>query len=215
MKKVLIILLCGIFLFSFNLVTAQQNQGQQGVHDTGTGIDDPDLRESNQGTGQGLEGQDQATEQGQKNDGQTNGGSQLGGELRRGRVESAAHLMIELAESNQGISQQIRNIVQSQVQTQEEAEGALKMAQQRKGFMKFLIGPDYGELKKVEERLDEHNENLEQLKVLREDFDETGAGLFDEQIQVMEEVKQEMENELEESRSGLSLFGWLNRIFNS
>ena len=56
---------------------------------------------------------------------------------------------------------------------------------------------------------------MEQLKTLREDVDEIDADLFDEQIQAMEEIKQEMENELEESRSGLSLFGWFNKIFNS
>jgi len=225
MKKVLIVLLCGIFLFSFNLVVAQQNQGQQGIRDAGTGITDSDLRESSQGTGQGLQGQDQVTsldsdqdQQDQENDGQANRGSQSGSErsiLRRSRVANAVQSMLEVAERNQGIGQQIRNIAQNQIQAQEEAEGALEMAQQRKGFMKFLIGPDYGQLKKVEERLDQHNQNLEQLKALREGVDEIDADLFDEQIQSMEEVKQEMENELGESRSGLSLFGWLNKIFNS
>ena len=212
MKKVLIVLLCGVFLFSFNLVGAQQDQERQGVNDAETG-------EGSQGQDQATSsGSDQEDEQGQENDSQANRGSQSGSEksvLRRSRVADAVQSMLEVAERNQGIGDQIRNITQNQVQTQEEAEGSLEMAQQRKGFMKFLIGPDYGELKKVEENLDEHNQNLEQLKTLREDLDEGDSDLFDEQIQAMEEVKREMENELGENRSGFSLFGWLNKIFNS
>ena len=193
MKKILIVLLCGVFLFSFNLVTAQQNQGQQGIHDAGTGIANPDLKESSQGL-------------------------QAGGEksvLRKSRVSNAVQSMLEVAERNQSVGQQIRNIAQNQIQVQEEAEGALEMAQQRKGFMKFLVGPDYSQLKTVEDRLNRHNQNLEQLRALKEDIDDADTTLFDEQIQIMEEVKQEMENELGESRSGFSLFGWINKLFNS
>jgi len=212
MKKVLVVLLCCVFLFSFNLVTAQQNQFQQGVHEAGTGITDLSLKESNQGDGQN-------DQQGQENDGQVlDRGLQAGDErsaLRRNRVSSVRQYMLEIAERNQGIGQQIRNIAQNQVQVQEEAENALGIAQRRGSLMKFLIGPNYGELKKVENRLNQHNQNLEELKVLREDIEsEEDAVLFDEQIQAMEEVKQEMENELRESRSSFSLFGWMNKMFN-
>ena len=225
MNKILVALLCGVFLFSFNFVSAQQGQEQQGIHESGTGLTDPDLKDAGQGTGQGLQDEDQTTssdsgqgEQGQENGNQSSGESQSDNDeptLRRSRVSNAVQSMLEVAERNEGISQQIRNITQNQIQTQEEAEGALEMAQQRKGFVKFLIGPDYGELKKVEERLNQHNQNLEELKALEEDIDPEDATLFNEQIQAMEEVKQEMEDELGESRSGLSLFGWLNKIFNS
>ena len=64
MRKVLIVLLCGVLLFSSNLVFAQQNQ--QGVHEAGTGIEDPELMQVNQGTGQGLQGQEDNQEAGQE-----------------------------------------------------------------------------------------------------------------------------------------------------
>ena len=206
MKKFLIILLCSVFLFSFNLARAQQDQGQRGIHDAGTGITDPDLKESNQGTGQG----------GQEGDSLSGQGSQAGAsEARRSRVSNAVQSMLEVAERNQGVGQQIRNITQTQVQVQEQAEEALELAQQRKGFMKFLIGPDYSRLKTVEDRLEQHNQNLEELKVLKEEVEsDEDVALFDEQIRVMEDVKQELENELTESESGFSLFGWMNRMFN-
>jgi len=225
MKKVLIGLLCGAFLFSCNLVLAQQSQGQQGVHDAGTGITDPELKESNQGTGPGLDNQDSTPELyqengqgGQEADGQSGQGAQTGSgtsEGRRSRVSNAVQSMLEVAERNQGIGQQVRNITQNQVQIQEQAEEALEQAQQRKGFMRFLIGPDYSQLKTVEDRLEQHNQNLKELKVLKEDIeDDTDATLFDDQIKVMEDIKGELENAIEENSAGFSLFGWMNRMFN-
>ena len=81
--------------------------------------------------------------------------------------------------------------------------------------MKFLIGPDYIQLKKVADRLEQHNQNLEQLKELKSDIEsEEDVALFEDQIQTMEEVRQEMEIQLKENDSGFSLFGWMNRLFN-
>ena len=233
MKKFLIVLLCGVSFFSYNLVLAQQSQ--QGIHEAGTGIADPELMETNQGTGQGLQGSEDdargdlqgsaattGSNLGQEagKGGQENAtGAQMGsGESvsRKNRASNARQSMLEVAERNQGINQQVQNITQNQVQAQEEAENALGVAQKRNGFIKFFIGPDYGQLKEVEDRLERHEQNLEELKQLRISIeDKTDASLFDDQIKVMEEVKQELEGELGKSGSGFSLFGWMNRLFNS
>jgi len=134
---------------------------------------------------------------------------------RRSRISNANQFMLEVAERNQGVGQQIQNITQNQAQTQEEAENALEIAQKRNSFMKFLIGPDYIQLKKVADRLEQHNQNLEQLKELKAEIEgEDDITLFEDQIQIMEEVKQEMEVQLKENDSGFSLFGWMNRLFN-
>jgi hypothetical protein len=51
MKKILCLLI--FFALMFSLVTAQ---GPKGIHEPGTGIEQPELREAGQGTGQGMEG---------------------------------------------------------------------------------------------------------------------------------------------------------------
>ena len=79
MKKLLIVLLCGVSLFSYNLVLAQQ--GQQGIHEAGTGIADPELMETNQGTGQGLQGLEDDTQGGSQGPATT--GSNLGQDARQ------------------------------------------------------------------------------------------------------------------------------------
>ena len=50
MKKVLVLFTVLIMMCSLALAV-----GQQGIHEPGTGIDDPELKAEAQGTGQGLE----------------------------------------------------------------------------------------------------------------------------------------------------------------
>jgi len=67
----------------------------------------------------------------------------------------------------------------------------------------------------VEDRLENHTENLAELKELKDQvLSSTDQGSLDEQIQVMEEIKAELENEIQEESRGFSLFGWLNRLLN-
>jgi hypothetical protein len=57
---------------------------------------------------------------------------------------------------------------------------------------------------------------LEQLKALNSQItDETDAGILQEQIAVMEEVKAELEQETAEESRTFSLFGWLNRMLSN
>lgn len=134
---------------------------------------------------------------------------------RRSEVANAVQEMERIATRNMGIGEQIRVIAQNQNQIQEEAEDALQKAEKRGGFSKFLIGPNYGQLKAIEERLENHTQNLEELKTLREQIQTTSdQQLLDKQIQVMEQIKTELENAVAENQKGFSLFGWLNRMLS-
>ncbi|MBU4331657.1 hypothetical protein KKD20_00835 [Patescibacteria group bacterium] len=192
-----------LFIISILLVpavsNAQQNQqgkqDQPGINEPGAGLEDSELEESGQGMGQGSQNQNE------------------GAVSRRSRVANTAQEMERIAARNQGVGSQIRVIAQNQNRIQEEAENALQTAQKRSGFARFLIGPNYKQLKTVEERLENHTQNLAELEALKEQIQSsTDKSLIDEQIQAMEEVKQELENEITENRKGFSLFGWLSKL---
>jgi len=54
MKKILLTLMVCILLSSVVFAAGQSSSGSQGIHEPGTGIANPDLKEAGQGTGQGL-----------------------------------------------------------------------------------------------------------------------------------------------------------------
>ncbi|MEA3272864.1 MAG: hypothetical protein U9P90_04335, partial [Patescibacteria group bacterium] len=131
-------------------------------------------------------------------------------EERRSRVSNAVREMLQVADRSGGIGEQIRVVAQEQNRVQEEAENALTEANNRGRFMKFIIGPDFRRLKTVEERLENHTQKLDELEDLRGQLEnEEDKALLDEQIEVMENVKQELEEQVVENKKGFSLFGWL------
>jgi len=209
-------------------------QNQKGIHEPGTGIENPELRQEGQGTGQGIQARDEASGQAQNQPGQAqnqrdvqgpiqnqqeagmqsgNGGSGKGAE-RRSRVANAVQEMLKVGERNGGVGTQIRTIAQNQNSIQEGVEGALERLQQRSGFVRFLIGPKHKELNSIESQVEEHIQNIEELKELKIGLSTSqDQNIIEEQISVMEQARQELEEEAEESSRGFSLFGWLARRF--
>ncbi|MCK4918329.1 MAG: hypothetical protein KAS02_00895 [Candidatus Pacebacteria bacterium] len=202
-----------LFVFAFLLAPAFSNaqQEQQGIHEAGTGLENPELKETNQGTGQAVETTGALL--GEGNQGGVDEEVPSQGITRRNRVANAVQEMEGIAIRNAGLGTQIRTLAQNQNENQNQMEDALQAAQQRSGFAKFLIGPNYGQLKDVEERLENHNQNLEELKELRNQIQiSSDQVLLDQQIQTMEEIKVELEEAVGEEQRGFSLFGWLNRL---
>ena len=93
--------------------------------------------------------------------------------------------MEKIADRNRGIGEQVRVIAKNQNRVQEEAEGALQTAQKRSSFARFFIGPNYKQLKTVENRLENHTQNLAELQELKEQLQySSDKTLLDEQIKV-------------------------------
>lgn len=134
------------------------------------------------------------------------------GVTRRSRVANAVQAMLQVAERNEGIGNQVREIAREQNRVHEEMELGLEVLKERKAWVKFFIGPKYSKVKEVEEILNKHMEQLGELKELRAQVKNEGdAEFLQEQLKVMEEVASEMKEQVAEAKKGFSLFGWFNR----
>ncbi|MCK4891515.1 MAG: hypothetical protein KAS78_02490 [Candidatus Pacebacteria bacterium] len=203
----------------------QQNQGEeqeiqnQAIEQAGTS-QDPDIGDNDNGKNKDEIGIEQIAEENNGNDSekgkkvqnQIDQNQKNPREQRRSRVANAVHEMLAVAERNSGIGQQIRTIAQNQNQEQEEMESALQTTKKRSGIVKFFIGPNYKELKKVEDRLENNKNRLAKLKELRVQLESSAdAEILTQQIQIMEQIEAELENEARKEKKGISLFGWLFR----
>ena len=247
----------GIIVFFLMLVPfvsfAQGEQSEQkGIHEPGTGIENPEIKKAGQETRKGMElpvptkrmlknqGEEQKNavqlqqnaQTGQRAiNGNAQGNQTKSGQLettskgqnqasdkatqRRSRVANAVQEMLQVAERNQGVGQQIRTIAQAQNQNQEKIETEMKQVKNRGRLKKFFFGPDYKNLNSVEDRLANHEQKLEELKqIANQVTNEADVIKLQEQITVMEQVKDELEKETIEERKGFSLFGWLNRMIS-
>ncbi len=133
---------------------------------------------------------------------------------RRSEVANAVQKMLQVAERNEGVGDQIRQVAQVQNQIQEEAEQALSMVQERKGVVKFLIGPNYSQLKKAEEKLKEQSEKVQELESLKEQLESPEDSIvLDEKITTINQVVEKGQEEIKQQKRGFSLFGWFSKIF--
>lgn len=211
---------------------AGTSTGQQGIHEPGTGIANPEVKEQGQGTGQGVANQVESQTQSQtQNQGEntqlqnqnqiqveTQSGSRQGSSAkaiqRRSMIANSVQQMLQIADRNSGVGQQVREIAQAQNQDFESAEASLIRAQERSGFAKFFIGPNYGKIYDAEQKMEKIQERIQEINQLKTQLDNSGdQQLLEEHIKSLEQVKTELQSQLEEEQDGFSLFGWLFRAF--
>ncbi len=136
-------------------------------------------------------------------------------EQRRSEVANAVQELLQIADRNGGIGQQVRVIAQNQVQNQEELEKSLQQIQNRSKFVKFFVGPNYNEINKAKKILEQNRDQINQLNQIKNEIsDQNDIQNLNQQIQVLEQINLEIENFLETSQKGFSLFGWLSKILS-
>lgn len=136
-------------------------------------------------------------------------------EERRSKIANAVQEMIRVSDNAETVGEQIRVMAQEQNQEYEEVEAVIENVAKRGGLARFFIGPDYSEIKKAEQYVERYQERLQKLG--EEASQVTAQDLVDSlnaQIQEMEQVKTELESEIEAQKGGFSLFGWLNRLLS-
>ncbi len=249
------ILVAGIMMMTFvlagNVYAVSQNgtgQGSgSGIHESGTGIINPELKEEGQGAGQGLQdgtgvqvqqqtqqklqdgtgtgnqiqNQNQVKNQGEVNKIQMSQQQGTQSETatatqRRSNVANAVQEMLQVANRNGGIGQQVKTIAQTQTQNQEKLEASLQKVQSRVGLAKFFVGPDYDEISNAKKILEQNKEQIEQLNQVKNQLANQGdQQILTEQIKTLEQSNLEIENSLGTAQKGFSLFGWMFRMFSN
>lgn len=236
-KKFLIVgVLAIISIFALNAYAAEKDSS---THESGTGLEKPEVEVEDQGVGQqdvqaeepqddvenGVQAQNENKIQNQGEDNQIQNEEQQGGQndqktkpesgstvsaQRRSAVANAVQEMLQVADRNGGIGQEVKTIAQAQNQNQEKIEASLTKVQSRSGFAKFLIGPNYGEIKNAEKLLEQNREQIKQLNEIKSQLTNQGdEQTLATQIQTLEQANSEIENSLTKEKGGFSLFGWL------
>ncbi|MCX6779397.1 MAG: hypothetical protein NTU97_04170 [Candidatus Magasanikbacteria bacterium] len=135
-------------------------------------------------------------------------------EERRSDVANAVKQLLEVANRQGGIGEQVRLIAQSQNDDHQKIETSLENIKNRSGFVRFLIGPKYSEIKNAQKLLDQNKEKIQQLTQLKDKL----ANLADQQqvtqqIQLLEQTQSDAQNLVNDLQKGFSLFGWLVKQF--
>jgi len=222
------ILMAGVLAMTFALVGNAYAVGQNSNSGTGAGTQTQQQTQQKlqdgSGTGNQVQNQNQVKNQGETNQIQTNeqSGTQNGdksgsavAEQRKSKVASAVQEILQVANRNGGIGQQVKTIAQTQTQNQEKLETSLRKVQSRSGFFKFFIGANYGEISNAKKILEQNKEQIKQLNQVKNQLVNQGdAQNLTQQIQTLEQANLEIENSLGTAQKGFSLLGWMFRLFS-
>jgi hypothetical protein len=184
------------------LVNAQQAEGAKGVHEPGTGLENPALKAENQGTGLGMGIASSTT------------GTTLM-EQHRNAIANFAQSLNGVANRAGGIGQQIRLMAQEQNQSASNTIQAMEKVQTRSAFRTFLLGTDYKNIGALRSEMVQTENRIERLNELMTNIENTADKTeLQNQIQTLIAEKTKIEEFVKTQEGKVNLFGWLTRMFS-
>lgn len=140
------------------------------------------------------------------------------GEEHKSQVSLAVQELIRAADrfesGNPGVGKKVRIIAQEQNESVKKISDSIEKIEKRNKVVKFLIGSNYGEIKKVKEELKQNRLRVQELnKIANQLKNEGEKTILQEQIQVLESENTKLQDFIDQEEGRFSLFGWLVKLF--
>ena len=156
-----------------------------------------------------VQNQNTNQEQNQKQQGQINA------EQHRSTVANFVQNLLQVADREGGIGQQVRVIAQQQNQSASTTIQAMEKIQTRNKVKTFLIGTNYKNLGALRSEMVQTRNRFEQLSKLMENVQNEGDKTeLQNQIQTLEQEQTRIESFIKAQEGRFSLFGWFVKLFN-
>jgi len=227
MKKIITLFLM-LALVSSLVLAAQGETGSKGIHEPGTGLEDPELKAANQGTGQGLtnletttiqtkaKNQEQLQQMIQQKKQEMNQEMESMSEGKRNvyrnqnQVREAVHALLAMEDLAGGIGKQVSavarefdNSVQKTIQTEEKI-------QTRGAFARFFAGGDFESAEELDQEVNQNQQRIQQLKQLRTECqNEVVCPFMDEQVKNLEQEQTRLQQLAQKEKQSKGLLGWM------
>lgn len=132
------------------------------------------------------------------------------------QVATQVQKMLAAGNEDPGIGPKVREIAQNQQETQSKLNENVDELDQRKKWVKSLIGPNFRAIDTIEQELETNQERIDQLQELKAEAQtEAAKAEIEQTVQALQAQKQTLEQVMEQERSQFSLFGWLFKRINS
>lgn len=132
----------------------------------------------------------------------------------KNEVAMFVHNLKEIGDMEGGIGQQVKVVAQSQNDSKDKVENSLKEIDDRSDFVKFLIGPKYDSIADIKAAIAENETRVRVLTDLMNQLaDPAVRQALQEQITILNQQNANLQKLVVESESGVSLFGWLMKLF--
>jgi len=136
-------------------------------------------------------------------------------EEHRSVVANFVQSLLQVADREGGIGEQVRTIAQQQNQAGETTAQAMEKVQTRSRIRTFFFGSDYKNLGVLRSEMAQTQNRLEQVNRLMENVQNDGDQVeLQNQVQLLEQEQTKIEEFIKTNEDKFSLFGWFTRLFN-
>ena len=144
-----------------------------------------------------------------KNDGQVNA------ESHRSIVATFVQSLLDVADREGGIGEQVRVIARQQNEQKEQAADEIEAVESRNKIKTFLLGSDYKNLGALRSNMVQTRNQIEQLNrlIVKAENDEDKAQL-QTQLQALGQEQAKIDDFITQNESKFSLFGWAIKLFS-
>lgn len=211
----------------------QQQTANQG-EDSQIQVQNNEQVQSGSGTGNQVQQQTQTANQGEnnqiqtQNQGQVENGDgnkvqnqnqeqqgQVNAEQHRSAVANFVQSLLQVADKEVKVGEQVRIIAQQQNQSENTTVQAMEKVQTRNRIQAFLFGSDYKNLGALRSETVQTRNRLEQLNKLMTNIQNEGDKTeLQNQIQTLEQEQAKIESFIKAQEGKFSLFGWLVKLFD-
>lgn len=224
MKKTLTIvfLLALGLVFQAHAVNDNANQGNkkekpvsqsQGSQKGNTVQTEEKNKVKNQGEDTQIQTQEQNEVQTQDKTKKDNKG-QTNAEVHRSAVANFVQGLLEVADRESGIGEQVRVIARQQNEAKNAVAGKIEAVQSRSRVRTFFFGSDFKNLGDLRSQMVQTRNQIAQLTRLAEQAQsEESKAELQNQIQVLEQEQARINDFITQNENQFSLFGWAVKLF--
>lgn len=223
-KKILLSIVLTIFALSagsaYAAASANKGQGQSngnnssstqnGIHEPGTGLENPELKDDNKGTGQGLQNKNSSsTTQNQEREEVQNRV-----QIQKISISEFVEKIKSIAEKN-NLGEDVDTIIEELSESASTTVQAMEKVQTRSKVKTFFFGSDYKNLGTLRSEMVQNQSRIEQLTQLMNGITDTTDQIdLENQIQALETEQSKISDFITEQEDSFSLFGWFNKLIN-
>ncbi len=115
--------------------------------------------------------------------------------------------------TDRGLGEEIREVARDYSAAEDKVNRAFDKAGERGNVIKFLIGPNYKQLKEIKQEIQQNQVRIQKLqRIMAQVENEADKTELQNKISLIESQNVNLQNQLKEATSGFSLFGWLFKL---
>lgn len=136
-------------------------------------------------------------------------------EENRSEVAARVRALLDVADRDGGIGQDVRDIAHTYASSSERAAEARASVERRPGWLTFIIGSDYGNLGKLRSEIATTQNDIGRLTNARERTTDTSVkAALQTQIDALRAQASTTEKFVEDNENVFSIFGWFFKLFS-